>query len=183
MIGNKLVVAFGLFFLPASVSYAEEIDVSNIRIADSHTLSTLRGGFKLSNDYVIDIGISITAAVNGKNIYQNTIANLVFRNGTLTAESVPSGDNNLPETPNLVSVVQVGEGNIIESTSNHSDPSEPTKPDLTTGPSIINIIQNTLDNSVLGLSTVVDVDARVESVNKQIRDDLRLKESLLQHRY
>lgn len=183
MIGNKLVVAFGLLFLPASMSYAEEIKVSNIKIADNYTLSTLRGGFKLSNDYVIDIGISITAAVNGKNIYQNTIANLVFRNGTLTAEPTPSSDNNLPESASLVNVVQVGEGNIIESTSSQPSPSEATKPDITTGPSIINIIQNTLDNSVLGLNTVVDIDARVESVNKQIRDDLRLKESLLQHRY
>lgn len=182
MIGNKLIVAFGLLLLPVSFSYAEEINVPNIKVADNHTLSTLRGGFQLSNDYVIDIGISITAAVNGKNIYQTTIANLVFRNGTLTAEPTP-GNNNLAESQNLVNVVQVGEGNIIESTGSQSNSPEPTKPDIITGPGIINIIQNTLDNSVLGLNTVVDVDARVESVNKQIRDDLRLKESLLQHRY
>ncbi|MEZ8966748.1 hypothetical protein BCT04_09620 [Vibrio breoganii] len=183
MIGNKLVVAFGLFFWPINFVHPEEIQVPNIKVADNKTLSTLRGGFQLSNDYVIDIGISITAAVNGKNMYQTTIANLVFRNGTLTAKPINNDSSGNPVDTNLINVVQVGEGNIIESTSSRTDPSEPTKPDLTTGPSIINIIQNTLDNSVLGLSTVVDVDARVESVNKQIRDDLRLKESLLQHRY
>ncbi|GEA62605.1 hypothetical protein [Vibrio comitans] len=180
---NKLIVAFGLLMLPISLLHADELDMTDIQIADNYTLSTLRGGFRLSNDYVIDIGISITAAVNGKNIYQTTIANLVFRNGSLTAEPAPSSDNSLPESPSLVNVVQVGEGNFIEGKASQPNSPEPTKPDIVTGPGIINIIQNTLDNSVLGLNTVVDVDARVESVNKQIRDDLRLKESLLQHRY
>lgn len=180
---SKLIVAFGLLLLPVSTLHADEIRVAGIEIADNTTLSTLRGGFQLSNDYVIDIGISITAAVNGKNIYQTTIANLVFRNGTLSAEPTPHSDNNFPTNPSLVNVIQVGEGNIIEGADSQPSQTEPAKRDVIAGPSIINIIQNTLDDSVLGLNTVVDVDARVESVNKQIRNDLRLKESLLQHRY
>ncbi|GEM79714.1 hypothetical protein [Vibrio superstes] len=179
---SKLIVAFGLLLLPVSTLHADEIHVAGIEIADNTTLSTLRGGFQLSNDYVIDIGISITAAVNGKNIYQTTIANLVFHNGTLTAKPTSNGEGYNPNNASLVNVVQVGEGNVIGSTSRQSEEAELPKPDIS-GPSIINIIQNTLDDSVLGLNTVVDVDARVESVNKQIRDDLRLKESLLQHRY
>ncbi|GEA51535.1 hypothetical protein VIN01S_23390 [Vibrio inusitatus NBRC 102082] len=179
MIANKLIVAFGLLMLPISLLHADELDMTDIQIADNYTLSTLRGGFRLSNDYVIDIGISITAAVNGKNIYQATIANLVFRNGNLTAEPTLDNDSSFTE----INAVQVGEGNFIEGKANQPSSPGVTKPDIVTGPGIINIIQNTLDNSVLGLNTVVDVDARVESVNKQIRDDLRLKESLLQHRY
>ncbi|GAM67946.1 hypothetical protein JCM19236_2101 [Vibrio sp. JCM 19236] len=46
---------------------------------------------------------------------------------------------------------------------------------------MINIIQNTVDNSVIGINTIVDIDARVDSINKQIQADLRLKDALLNH--
>ncbi|CAM3190095.1 hypothetical protein [Vibrio rarus] len=175
-----LVVA--LLSIPTSNVYADEVELSEFKVADNNTLSTLRGGFQLANDYIVDIGISISAAINGKNIYQTTIANLVFQNGNLAVKT-PSNNHE----SNLVTVVQVGDGNIIEEgviTSPESLSTEQTPTPPVTAPSnIISVIQNTLDDSVIGINTVVDIDARVESVNKQIRDDLRLKGALLNHHY
>lgn len=47
--------------------------------------------------------------------------------------------------------------------------------------SIINIIQNTTDNSVIGLSTLVDIDAQVSGVMQQIRANQQLEDALLNH--
>ncbi|WP_261815318.1 hypothetical protein [Vibrio gallicus] len=174
MLVSKLSVTLLSAYLLVSPTHASELDLSDAYKLDNQTLSTLRGGFRLANDYVVDIGISISAAVNGENIYRSTIASLVFKNGTLTAKSRAS-IGSTPQQENLVNVVQVGGGNVIEEPQNISG-----QPGAT-GSSVINIIQNTLDNSVIGLNTIVDVDAQVDSLNKQIQADLRLKDALLNH--
>ncbi|WP_231892570.1 MULTISPECIES: hypothetical protein [unclassified Vibrio] len=177
---SKLTTALALYLLHSGLSYANEINLPSSHVIDDTTLSTMRGGFKLANDYIVDIGISISAAVNGKNIYRTTIANLVFRNGTLTAGSTKQAQETAVNS-SLVNIVQVGKGNVI---ANTQAPYEQSQASATvTSSSIINIIQNTLDNSVLGLDTVVDIDAQVKGVNKQIQDDLRLKSSMLNHHY
>ncbi len=176
MIARKLIVAFAISVLPVGLLHADEIFLPDSQVVDNQTLSTLRGGFQIGDDYVVDIGISIAAAVNGQNIYRTTIANLEFRNGTLTSTGSDAIANE-PIPANLVNIVQVGEGNVIE---NSPSPATPTPGFVDS--SVINIIQNTLDNSVIGINTIVDIDARVDSINKQIQADLRLKDALLNHR-
>ncbi|WP_261836059.1 hypothetical protein [Vibrio ishigakensis] len=176
MMARKLIVAFALCILPVSFLHADEISLPESQVVDNQTLSSMRGGFQIGGDYIVDIGISIAAAVNGENIYRTTIANLVFKNGTLTSTGGTSVGNE-PVPANLVNVVQVGEGNVIE---NPPSPEAPT-PGIVDS-SVINIIQNTVDNSVIGINTIVDIDARVDSINKQIQADLRLKDALLNHR-
>ncbi|CAM4035496.1 hypothetical protein [Vibrio neonatus] len=180
MTRQKLALACALCLMHSAPTLADEIDLPNAYVLDNAALSELRGGFQLANDYIVDIGISISAAVNGEKFYRTTIANLVFRNGTLTAETkpntvVPQGNSG------LINIVKAGDGNIVEDVN--SQPDQPYVSQTISTPSLINIIQNTLDNSVLGLDTVVDIDARVEGVNKQIRDDIRLKGALLNHHY
>lgn len=176
MMGSKLILTFALSILPAGLLYADEIALPESLVADNKTLSSMRGGFQIGGDYIVDIGISIAAAVNGQNIYRTTIANLVFKNGTLTSTGGTSVANE-PIPANLVNVVQVGEGNVIEPEPSSEQP----LPNIVDS-SVINIIQNTVDNSVIGINTIVDIDARVESINKQIQADLRLKDALLNHR-
>ncbi|KPM97089.1 hypothetical protein AOG25_17155, partial [Vibrio alginolyticus] len=47
--------------------------------------------------------------------------------------------------------------------------------------SIINIIQNTKDNSIIGLSTLVDIDAQVNGVIREIKANQQLEDALLNH--
>ncbi|GAD80302.1 hypothetical protein [Vibrio ezurae] len=180
MISHKFAITCALCLLHSAPALSDEINLPHVQVLDNATLSELRGGFQLANDYIVDIGISISAAVNGKRFYRSTIANLVFKNGTLTAKSKP----NIPTSAGqsgLVNIVKVGEGNIVEDVPSQPDQSYISQTISTS--SLINIIQNTLDNNVLGLDTVVDIDARVKGINKQIRDDIRLKGALLNHHY
>ncbi|KIN09786.1 hypothetical protein SU60_17300 [Vibrio mytili] len=146
-------------------------------------LEQYRGGFKVSNEYIINIGLSITTTINGEDVFNSSIANLIIENGNLT--NIHS--NNTPDNPQLdqgiVNIVQLGEGNIITDDFNSFPTSQ--QPNITSSEfinsSIINIIQNTTDNSVIGLSTLVDIDAQVNGVIQQIRANQQLEDALLNH--
>lgn len=196
-----LLVVFAAAPVSAS-SYTEESNIdafSNLAPLQTEALSSYRGGFRMSSDFTIDIGLSITTSFNGTNIFNNHIANFTIKNGNLDKVFGfnPSGVTN---------VIQVGEGNVIDQVSSNNAaagdsnsvatenvPSvdgvnvETSVPDFTqsmlVSNSITNIIQNTMDNSTIGLSTVVSIDAQVSNIIQQIKVNQKLEDSILSSFY
>lgn len=162
----------------------------------------------MSNDFTIDIGLSITTSFNGTNIFNNHIANFTIKNGNLDKVF---GFNK----SGVTNVIQVGEGNVIDQVSSNnaavsdtvenSVASTTNTPESVTGSdvggvnvetsvpdftqsmlvsnSITNIIQNTMDNSTIGLSTVVSIDAQVSNIIQQIKVNQKLEDSILSSFY
>ncbi len=166
-----------------------ELDLTKLPPLQDNELALYRGGFQVTDDYIINIGLSITALVNGENIFSTNIANLVIENGILTnqfSSDAPSYSGSPQLNQNLVNVIQIGEGNIIgDNITNSPQTPGSLQPEIVgselLNSSIINIIQNTTDNSNIGLNTLVDIDAQVDGVIQQIRANQQLEDALLNH--
>lgn len=187
----------------ASEFYADVLmeEGTHLTPVASDTLSSYRGGFRLKNDYVINIGLSITTSINGMTLFNTRIAHLMIQNGNLKRVPTPKTPDSRVEgsdvsSGGVVNVVQVGEGNsveeapvvpVVESITNPAMPIDSgtgnTTPTVVDTSTITNIIQNTLDNSVLGLNTVVDIDAQVGDVIKQIQVNQKLDDAILSSFY
>ncbi|MFV8440327.1 hypothetical protein [Vibrio owensii] len=182
---SKVLLAFCLSM--PSVALANVIELGALKPVPDESLAEMRGGFQLTDDYVINIGLSITTTINGQDILNTTIANLVIENGSLTnisGSNNPNGSGALDQ--GIVNIIQFGEGNFIgDNTANTPDMTSSNQPNIISSDfinsSIINIIQNTTDNSVIGLSTLVDIDAQVSGVMQQIRANQQLEDALLNH--
>lgn len=179
---SKVLIAFCLCM--PSVALANVIELGALKPVPDESLAEMRGGFQLTDDYVINIGLSITTTINGQDILNTTIANLVIENGSLTnisGSNNPNGGGALDQ--GIVNIIQFGEGNFIG--DNTPDMPSSNQPNIISSDfinsSIINIIQNTTDNSVIGLSTLVDIDAQVTGVMQQIRANQQLEDALLNH--
>lgn len=168
---------------------ADSLSIDTLKPVTNEALSQYRGGFKIADDYVINIGLSISTTINGESLLNTTIANLVIENGNLTNIHAINGSGSINSEQfdqGIVNIIQFGDGNLIgDSTSNSPDMSAPQSPTIISSElinsSIINIIQNTTDNSVIGLNTLVDIDAQVSGVIQQIRNNQRLEDALLNH--
>lgn len=182
---SKVLIAFCLCM--PSVALTNVIELGALKPVPDESLAEMRGGFQLTDDYVINIGLSITTTINGQDILNTTIANLVIENGSLTnisGSNNPNGSGALDQ--GIVNIIQFGEGNFIgDNTANTPDMPSSNQPNIISSDfihsSIINIIQNTTDNSVIGLSTLVDIDAQVSGVMQQIRANQQLEDALLNH--
>jgi len=179
---SKVLIAFCLCM--PSVALANVIELGALKPVPDESLAEMRGRFQLTDDYVINIGLSITTTINGQDILNTTIANLVIENGSLTnisGSNNPNGSSALDQ--GIVNIIQFGEGNFIG--DNTPDMPSSNQPNIISSDfinsSIINIIQNTTDNSVIGLSTLVDIDAQVSGVMQQIRANQQLEDALLNH--
>ncbi len=171
--------------LTSTLTLANEVNLAGLTPLSPNSLSEFRGGFQVTDDYTINIGLSITTTINGQDILNTTIANLIIENGHLTNIN---GNNNSVESldQGIVNIIQFGQGNFIGNNSiNAPDTPNPNQPNIISSDfinsSIINIIQNTADNSVIGLSTLVDIDAQVSGVMQQIRANQQLEDALLNH--
>jgi len=145
---------------------------------DDKQLDSYRGGFKFQNDYIVNIGLSIKTAIDGNVMLNSKIANLVIQNGNLKNLALSSSEQNQQEV-GLVNVIQNGGGNHISV----DEISSSYRPEVVSASSITNIVQNTLDNSVIGLSTIVDVDAQVGSALQQVRVAKQLEEAVMARFY
>lgn len=180
-----------LFLMISTISAdADELTLNGLEPLLDDELALHRGGFRVTDDYIINIGLSITTTINGEDILNTNIANLVIENGNLTNLIANNNWNNSTNTTQLnqglVNIIQLGDGNIIGDNLTHS----PKLPNAQTpniissellNSSIINIIQNTTDNNIIGLSTLVDIDAQVNGVIQQIRANQQLEDALLNH--
>ncbi|WP_319555227.1 hypothetical protein [uncultured Vibrio sp.] len=170
-----------------AVSAREVIELKGLEPLPQSSLAQYRGGFQVTSDYVINIGLSVITTINGQDIFNSSIANLVIENGNLS--NINTNQGALDQS--LVNIVQIGEGNSIEdeTISDHITgmPQIPNfqQSDIINSEfinsSIVNIIQNTADNSVIGLSTIIDIDAQVSGVIQQIQANSRLEDALLNH--
>lgn len=182
---GKLLLILCTSTLAAFVN-ADVITAEDIQPVNNDTLAQYRGGFKVTEDYVINIGLSISTTINGENLLNTTIANLVIENGNLSNIHSLNGLNTTDQRmldQGIVNIIQFGDGNIIGS-GNADAPKTPSPTVVSSeliNSSIINIIQNSTDNSVIGLNTLVDIDAQVSGVLQQIRANQRLEDALLNH--
>ncbi|MEH0664597.1 hypothetical protein H4F18_03840 [Vibrio scophthalmi] len=193
-------VVIGVLASMASMSvFADAIDIQQVQLTpmSQSRLALYRGGFQINRDYVINIGLSVRSSVNGQSVFNTQIANLVFENGQLLKQSAnykvrqanPTDSSTattaVPVT-DVVNVVQVGEGNQIAgdvsvnpaALVNSLDVTNSTSASITSA-SITNVIQNTLDHSVLGVDTIVNIDAQVSGLVQQIRSRTKLQDALL----
>lgn len=129
-------------------------------------LSQYRGGFSFPSNRFINIGISITTSLNGRTFFNSHIANLLVKNGQIELDTQkPASETG------ITNVVQNGSGNQFEDISLLEDEqhkitkqhlannAHTVKPVASSSDTINNIIQNTVNNSVLGISTVIDINA------------------------
>ncbi|MBD0785720.1 hypothetical protein HUO09_05165 [Vibrio sp. Y2-5] len=151
--------------------------VGSVNPLDDQQLASYRGGFKFQNDYIVNIGLSIKTAIDGNVMLNSRIANLVIKNGNLKNLAITSEQSQ--QDVGLVNVIQNGGGNHISV----DEISSSYRPEVVTASSITNIVQNTLDNSVIGLSTIVDVDAQVGSALQQVRVAKQLEEAVMARFY
>lgn len=193
-----LVGVIGVCF--SGQAYSAAYQLNQLVPLQEHELSNYRGGFKFNDDFMVNIGLSIRTSINGEMLFTNHIANLTIQNGRLTARQQRVA-------PTTTTVVQVGGGNSIalpttvtplpandepealqanESQSFKSQSPEPqVNVSQTVAPlpqvnqtSITSIIQNSLDNTVLGFDTVINIDAQVGGVMKQIERSNKLQQAL-----
>ncbi len=186
---RKLLLTLFLMVSAASAD-ADELALNGLKPLLNDELALHRGGFQVTDDYIINIGLSITTTINGEDILNTNIANLVIENGNLTNLVANKNLNNSTNTTQLnqglVNIIQLGDGNIIGDSLIQS-PKLPNaqNPNIINSAllnsSIINIIQNTTDNNIIGLSTLVDIDAQVNGVIQQIRANQQLEDALLNH--
>ncbi|OAN13043.1 hypothetical protein A3K86_15365 [Photobacterium jeanii] len=157
------------FVASASIGFLSLDDKKHSLVAMSEQeMSSVRGGFISINDTIINIGLTISTALNGSKVYTSQIANLTIDNGVLT--SVESA-----EVEDPIKIVQNEAPGTGENTVN---------PGLTFQEgSIANIIQNTVDGANIKIQTELNIEADVEGFLKQQGNINRLENAILSHSY
>ncbi len=162
--------------------YATSYQLDSLDPLDNQELSGYRAGF-ISDDFMINIGLDIATSINGETLFNNSIANLFFQNGRLVATQPEAV---VPTT----TVVQVGGGNSVSlpnnnlvQTPNITQPqisvSQVTVPLPSITQTAINrVIQNSLDDTVIGFETIVNVDAQVNGALRRLERSNKLHQSL-----
>lgn len=155
------VIGGAAFWASASINH-ETIDDFGLLAMSETEMSSIRGGFVSINDTLINIGLSISTALNGEKVFTSYIADLTIDNGVLTSSS---------SSAKPVSIVQNGEGNTAPETIS-----------IDTG-SIASIIQNTSDNTTIRVETQLDIQADVNNyLERQIINN-RIENSILYSSY
>lgn len=62
---------------------AKDVGLQELTPLSNLSLEEYRGGFQITDEYIINIGLSITTTINGDDILNTNIANLVIENGNL----------------------------------------------------------------------------------------------------
>ncbi|PSV49602.1 hypothetical protein [Photobacterium indicum] len=155
------VIGGAAFWASASINH-ETIDDFGLLTMSETEMSSIRGGFVSINDTLINIGLSISTALNGEKVFTSYIADLTIDNGVLTSSS---------SSAKPVSVVQNGEGNTAPETIS-----------IDTG-SIASIIQNTSDNTTIRVETQLDIQADVNSYLERQVINNRIENSILYSSY
>ena len=172
-------------------AHASSYQLNRLEPLEAQVMSSYRGGFQFNNDYTINIGLNIRTSINGDTLFTNSIANLLIQNGrfviTQPVESIPS-----------TTIVQVGAGNVVAlptgQTADATSQPLPNMSPVSISPivdpistfdqsSITSIIQNSLDGTVVGFDTVINIDAQVGGVIRQLERSHKLQQALQIHLY
>ncbi|PSW05173.1 hypothetical protein [Photobacterium lipolyticum] len=146
-----------------SLQSLDNLDFGLVTMSEAE-MSSVRGGFQSIGDTIINIGLSISTALNGEKIFSSHIADLTIFNGVLMPRASSGGGAS--DTDCRVCVVQYGDNNFIEG------------PSLLDG-SIANIVQNTVDGVTIQVDTVLDIEADVDGfIHQQIQTN-RMESAIL----
>ncbi|UXI04395.1 hypothetical protein [Photobacterium sp. TY1-4] len=157
-IGGAAVVA------QASVNFMTVDDLGLTSLSDSE-MASMRGGFVSINDSIINIGLSITTAINGEKVLSTHIADFTINNGMLVS---PTGDKSVP-LDNPLRHIRV-ENNEIKYSTIDSEASG-------------FVIQNFDDGTQISTETIMDIEADMNGYIKQTIYENRLNNALLFSRH
>ncbi|KLV10414.1 MULTISPECIES: hypothetical protein [Photobacterium] len=148
----------------ASISYLSVDELGLTSLSESE-MSSLRGGFVSISDNIINIGLSISTAINGETVYSTHIADFTINNGILTSRD----GRDTYDYGDPVKIISHGYNNIVKG-----------KP----GSDVMGVfVQNSKDNTVINNQTVLDIEADIKSFNQQTLFKTRLENSILYNGY
>ncbi|GAB3522796.1 hypothetical protein GCM10027342_20860 [Photobacterium alginatilyticum] len=148
----------------ASISFPSIDELGLTSLSDSD-MSSIRGGFVSINDNIINIGLTMSTAINGEEVLTTRIADFTINNGKLVD---PSGGESLDFQDPLY-VIDIGDNNI--NTAN-------TSPNSTGF-----IIQNSNDGTRINTQMIMDIEADVNGFIQQSIYRNRLENSILHNGY
>ena len=148
----------------ASISFPSIDELGLTSLSDSD-MSSIRGGFVSINDNIINIGLTMSTAINGEEVLTTRIADFTINNGKLVNPS--SGEPIDFQDP--LYVIDIGDNNI-----NTATPS----PDSTGF-----IIQNSNDGTRINTQMIMDIEADVNGFIQQSIYRNRLENSILHNGY
>ncbi|UTV29762.1 hypothetical protein [Photobacterium atrarenae] len=151
-IGGAAVVAH------ASINFMDELRLMSLSESE---MASIRGGFVSINDSVINIGLSITTAINGEKVLSTHIADFTINNGML----VSSSGEKMVKIDDPLKHIRV-ENNEVQLGTIDSDASG-------------FVIQNFDDGTQINSQTIMDVEADMDGYIKQTIYQNRLNNSLL----
>lgn len=151
-IGGAAVVAH------ASINFMDELRLTSLSESE---MASIRGGFVSINDSIINIGLSITTAINGEKVLSTHIADFTINNGLLIS---PSGDKTV-KLDDPLEHIRI-ENNDYQRGTIDSDASG-------------FVIQNFDDGTKIDSQTIMDVEADMDGYIKQTIYQNRLNNSLL----
>jgi len=182
----RAIAAGALIVLTTGFTPVKMNDVELLPLNDEE-LSLYRGGFSLNSNYVVNIGLSVMTSINGNTIFNSHIADIVIRNGKIMSSLFENG---------VTKVAQVGENNHFaprtpETTlaeAGIESPSTQITTEITKSAGLksllpSHVIQNTENNNVIGLNTVVNIESQASGALSELRSNMRLQEALQMQHY
>lgn len=131
------VIVFSILCCVTTTAVAETSFWRTATVLNDRQMSTIRGGFALDIGQ-INIGISVTGAVDGRQLLNSHIANLTIENGRLIGSA---------DLASVLHVLQIGAGNTIDV--------EPSP------------MSNLTESEITSLSPVADKDVSRSSVQTE----------------
>lgn len=148
----------------ASISFLAIDDMGLTSLSDAE-MSSLRGGFVSVNDTIINIGLSMTTAVNGETVLSTHIADFTINNGLLVGQN----SNEIADNYDPLKIIQYGENNVFDG--------------LPSVDSTGAIIQNSVDGVSIYTETTLNIEADVKSYTQQSIFRNRLENAILYSGY
>ena len=169
-LGGAAIVANAATFFPS-------IDDMGLTSLSDSEMSTLRGGFVSINDTIINIGLSMTTAIDGETVLSSHIADLTINNGLL----VSNDGSGAAYSFDPITVIQKDDNDGDNTNDNFGINSINTV--VPSGDATGVIIQNTADGIFIYNETVLNIEADVSSFNQQAIFHNRLQDAILNTGY
>lgn len=158
-------------------TFFTSIDEMGLTSLSDSEMSTLRGGFVSINDTVINIGLSMTTAIDGETVLSTHIADLTINNGLL----VTNGGSGAAYSFDPIRIIQRDDNDGDDTNDNFGINSINTA--LPSGDATGVVIQNTADGTYIYNETILNIEADVSSFNQQSIFRHRLENAILHSGY
>lgn len=148
----------------ASINFPAIDELGLTSLSDSE-MSSIRGGFVSINDSIINIGLSVSTAINGETVFSTQIADLTINNGQLVSQV----DGTTVEYGDPLKFISIGDNNTNNLVRN--------------GDSVGFVIQNSEDGTTINTLTTMDIEADVKGYIQESIYRNRLDNSILYNGY